>query len=203
MKYLNNLKIKNKNYFFLLSANFLNLNKNNKTKNSNFLFYYNSSDVTIINKQINFFIKSGKKFIINNIFFSYLNFLFYELFEKNLNLNYKYIKELKSAINTNLFLRNSLFLLNWYINHYKFLFNLKNETKKQGKNEKKNLKATFLNNRQRTFFFLRWVFLFSKLDSSNKLQKKFFNSFNDVLLNFKESKLYKYKIFVYKKVFYI
>ena len=202
MKYLNSLKINNKNNFFLFSLQLFDL-KNNKKKNFNFLYYLNSTDVSLINKQINFFIKSGKKTIISTIFYSYLNFFFCELFEKNSNLNYKYIKELKSAINTNLFLRNSLFLFNWYITHYKFLFNLKNEIKKQGKNEKKSLKATFLNHRQRVFFFLRWLFLFSKLDSGNKLKKKIFNSFNDIFLNFKESKLYKYKIFVYKKVFYI
>lgn len=161
-------------------------------------------------KGLNVFLIDGKKMILIRYFNLYFNFFFNFITNKVKNnnytiLNYSYLNEIKSVINDNYYLNNPINLLNWYLNYFNFMFNVKNSIKNKKKKNKidlnlNNLKIIYIIKKKRNILFFKWLKKLFYLNYSLNFKKTLYILFNDVFLNFKNSNLYKYKISIYKNL---
>jgi hypothetical protein len=211
--FFNFYKTKNKSNLKILTSE-----KNKKFLNSKYLHQNVSSilPASHVFNGLNVFLLNGKKLLLTNKLNTYLKFFFFFIFnQKNNSLflhdtnNYVYLNEIKSSIKDNLFFKNPLNLLRWYLNYFSFMFNFKNQTKnfkksnkKSNKNEKVDLnyKVVFVTKLKRSVFFFKWLKRLFFINYSTNFYKTFFNNLNDVFLNFKNSNLYKYKVLIYKNI---
>ena len=157
-------------------------------------------------KILRLFIKDGLKLKLINVFLYYWNNFYLNIYLYNNNNFYKYFNEIKVLINKNINFNNPLTLLNWYFIYFNFLislkikknFNLKLKKKKNIK-QKTLINFIFIKKSYRIFYFFKW---FKKIFYLNYKNKKFkqvlFILLNDIFLNFKNSQIYKYKIYIYK-----
>jgi hypothetical protein len=116
-----------------------------------------------------------------------------------------YFSEIKSIIKENLFLKNFINLLHWYMNYFNFIFYLKNVNNsnsqkiiKKNKNEKNSFKLSLVPKFKRNLYFFKWLKYFIFLENNSRFSLNLAKILNNVFLNFKSSNLYKYKIQMYK-----
>ncbi len=206
MKFLNNLKNikileKYNNNLTLKSLYIIKINSNLLNKTS---IHY----TTINKKIISVFTKSGKKNkIVNNLNSSF--FLFYSMFfNKSINsedLNYLFINEFKTQLYQNSKFLNIFNLFQDIIIDLKPFFYLKSsiieKRFRKKKDEKFVYKISYIFSKNRLKKALSFFYLgFFKVKSS-KLNSRFLLFLFDILLNYKKSHMYEYKVSTYKKLF--
>ena len=126
------------------------------------------------------------------------------LFRSDFNSNYSYFTEFKYYILTSDDTKNINYLLNWILTIYKPVFDIKafNVPKITKKKNDKILifKISYLPEKNRLKTAFKHISLDVKKNASNKLNFRMYNSFLDILLNYKKSYLYSRKMYIYQQV---
>lgn len=163
--------------------------KNNKFFFSNLFFFSKSFLKLLINKifKNGFFLKIFLK--LHNC----IEFIF-KSFSSKYFLKFFYFNELFFILNNNLFFFNYCLLLFWNFINFNLLFFFK----LQYSQKNKKIKFFYLTKIQKIKYFF-FIFCVNMKLTKAVLKNKFIEVFNDLLFNFKNSKMFKFKFIIYKK----
>lgn len=176
-------------YFIIHSFNFINF--------SNFNFFLNFFNLNkgklVIYKKIHYFFY----FIISSILNIKINYKLKLNFD---NTKFLFINEIKSNLLINLFFLNFFYFIYYYLESFCPILNFKLK-KKKNSNVILKVNFFFVSKKKRFFFFFLLLNKFLILNSFNNFLYNLIFILIDFFLNFKMSKIYKFKQIMFKKLY--
>jgi len=157
----------------------------------------------LINNLLLVFLKKGYKEKVFGWFSEISNNLYKLIFSKH--SNFVYLNELLFNLSINNFHLNFNFLLSWIFETINFCFfysisNLPNIFKKKQKSQV-SYKLRFFKKTSKHNLLVKFLFFKSLSLNLNFLRTKIYFSMLDFILNYKNSWVYLFKVFFYKKLF--
>lgn len=193
----NSLAINNRVLFFFLKKEKLKLSKSSK---------FTAKSNSAVNTIVNFLLFSGKKNYSYKVFGKFFENLSIFLFlERNYLIeNYLFVKEFLFNLKSNKNLNNVCYVFDWLIFWYKPIFTAKCYfvPKKYRKKLKKKylVKIQYVDKLKRKNVALKNILLHSFNYSNYSIFSRITLNMFDTIFNFKDSKPYKRKLQIYKKL---